>query len=55
MSNIKKFAEFVNESINEKFTFADAVEAAGDDVKKNEKGIAAALKALKALTALKAL
>jgi len=48
MSNIKKFAEFVNESINEKFTFADAVEAAGDDVKKNEKGIAAALKALKA-------
>ena len=33
---------------NEKFTFADAVETAGDDVKKNEKGIAAALKALKA-------
>jgi hypothetical protein len=48
MGNIKKFAEFVNESINEKFTFADAVETAGDDVKKNEKGIAAALKALKA-------
>ena len=48
MGNIKKFADFVNESINEKFTFADAVETAGDDVKKNEKGIAAALKALKA-------
>ena len=48
MDKIKKFAEFVNESINEKFTFVDAVEAVGDDVKKNEKGISAALKALKA-------
>ena len=48
MNNIKKFADFVNESINEKFTFADAVKTAGDDVKKNEKGIAAALKALNA-------
>ena len=38
----------LEESLNEKFTFADAVETAGDDVKKNEKGIAAALKALKA-------
>ena len=42
------FIEMVKESLNEKFTFADAVETAGDDVKKNEKGIASALKALKA-------
>ena len=48
MKTILKFTEFVNESINEKFTFADAVDTAGEDVKKNEKGIASALKALKA-------
>jgi|13_taG_2_1085334.scaffolds.fasta_scaffold00671_8 hypothetical protein len=48
MSNIKKFADFVNESLNERFTFADAVDTAGEDVKKNEKGIATVLKALKA-------
>ena len=35
---------------NEKFTFADAVDTAGEDVKKNEKGIASALKALNART-----
>tara|TARA_B100001057_G_C22764860_1_gene917277 strand:+ start:266 stop:598 length:333 start_codon:yes stop_codon:yes gene_type:complete len=48
MSKIKNFSEFVSESINERFTFADAVETAGENVRKNEKGIAAALKALKA-------
>ena len=48
MKTILKFTEFVNESINEKFTFADAVDTAGEDVKKNEKGIASALKTLKA-------
>ena len=51
MKTILKFTEFVNESINEKFTFADAVDTAGEDVKKNEKGISSALKALKARTA----
>ena len=38
-------------SVKEAFTFADAVDTAGEDVKKNEKGIASALKALKARTA----
>jgi hypothetical protein len=42
---------YVKESVtNEKFTFADAVDTAGEDVKKNEKGIASALKALNART-----
>jgi len=48
MKNLKNLNEFVNENLNERFTFADAVETAGEDVKKNEKGISAALKALKA-------
>ena len=37
-----------DEAVKETFTFADAVDTAGEDVKKNEKGIASALKALKA-------
>ena len=44
-------AEEVEEAVKETFTFADAVDTAGEDVKKNEKGIASALKALKARTA----
>ena len=48
LKNLKHLNEFVNENLNERFTFADAVETAGEDVKKNEKGISAALKALKA-------
>ena len=35
-------------NVKENFTFADAVDTAGEDVKKNEKGIASVLKALKA-------
>ena len=37
-----------DDSVKEAFTFADAVYTAGEDVKKNEKGIASVLKALKA-------
>ena len=40
--------EAEEEGVKETFTFADAVDTAGEDVKKNEKGIASALKALKA-------
>ena len=63
-SRIKSFSDFVTEAyveeedeeveeaeeegVKETFTFADAVDTAGEDVKKNEKGIASALKALKA-------
>jgi hypothetical protein len=56
-SAVKSFSQFVNEAyvkksaVKEAFTFADAVDTAGEDVKKNEKGIASALKALKARTA----
>ena len=46
MSSIKTFSEFINES--DGFTFADAVDVTGEDIKKNEKGISSALKALKA-------
>ena len=61
-SRIMSFSNFVTESyddedvdeeeeddsVKEAFTFADAVYTAGEDVKKNEKGIASVLKALKA-------
>ena len=46
MSSIKTFSEFINES--DGFTFSDAVDVTGGDIKKNEKGISSALKALKA-------
>lgn len=48
MKNLKSLNEFSNNRKFESFTFADAVDTAGEDVKGNEKGIAAALKALKA-------
>ncbi len=52
MEHIKLFEEFINESLGlneEKFTYADAVEAAGEDL--DENGIKAALKALNARSA----
>lgn len=35
MSNIKKFADFINESINEEFTYADVLSSATDGAKYN--------------------
>ena len=46
--NAKGKTKKLTKSVKEAFTFADAVDTAGEDVKKNEKGIASALKALKA-------
>lgn len=52
MKHIKLFEEFILDlskfNIKESFTYADAVENTGEDVKEEEKGIALALKALKA-------
>ena len=49
MKYVKLFEQFVKDSfINEKFTFVDAVETAGEDSKDEDKNIASALKALKA-------
>ena len=47
----ESFAYVKKSAVKEAFTFADAVDTAGEDVNKNEKGIASALKALKARTA----
>ena len=46
--NAKGKTKKLTKSVKEAFTFADAVDTAGEDVKKNEKGIASALKTLKA-------
>lgn len=46
--NAKGKTKKLTKSVKEAFTFADAVDTAGEDVKKNEKGIASALKALRA-------
>lgn len=56
MKYIQLFEEFTNdeilqESIKESFTYADAVDNTGEDLEEEEKGIALALKALKAKSA----
>jgi len=44
--NILKFKQFVNKSLNEEFTYADAIDAAGRNARKEDKNLASFLKQL---------